>query len=63
MSPCWITSPAGPCDLLVESSVMVRVGREKGGLCGAGRSDACAGEGSVFGEDDDASLAGDVAFH
>ena len=26
-------------------------------------SDACAGERAVFGEDDDASFAGDVAFH
>ena len=27
------------------------------------RSDACVGESSGLGEDDDASLAGDVAFH
>lgn len=30
---------------------------------GAKSSDAGAGEGSVLGEDDDAALAGDVAFH
>ena len=35
----------------------------KGAGRGAQGSDAGAGEGSRLGEDDDAALAGDVAFH
>lgn len=39
------------------------VGWWKGVGSGAKGSDAGAGEGSRLGEDDDAALAGDVAFH
>ncbi len=48
------------------SIVLEGPGAEMGGCAvqrKGGFSDACAREGTVLGEDDDASLAGDVAFH
>ena len=54
---------AGPWIFWIEGSEGRKGDKEEFVRLQRALSDACAGEGSVLGEDDDASLAGDVAFH